>query len=636
MCGFAGELRLYENNFSNERLKRALANSSYRGPDATSIYEKNNILIGFNRLSINNLATGDQPRCFKSKYNTEEDSILTFNGEIFNYKELESLYLTTPFNRDEAGVLVDLYKKMGTDMFSLLNGQFAIAIYDATTMSVILCRDPFGIRPLFYLQRSSSIFFGSDIESLIIHAKATKQIDIDQLARLHLTWSYGASSTIWQGIQQISAGCFKEFRLNNKTSEIKTNLEFPYWDWCKLIADQEPNVRKITSDDIARFKYELESAVKRQTMSDVGYTSYVSGGIDSAVIAHILVKSCEKLPTYSVDFIDNDYSEGFKQKLVHSKLKTNHNTLLVNDQQIGSNFGAVSQVIGQPFFRTAPIPLYMLARKVRQDGHKVVLTGEGADEILFGYDIFRERKAIDFLKAKPNSNLRRHIFDNLYSYLPQFRNKRYRKLAIETLLREGDYGALTPLSSRLANNSRSLNCYKNSSGISANVVQKLKEEYDNIPEDFTNQQIIQYFEIQNLLSGYLLSAQGDRVSMGNSVEGRYPYLDLEFVKYSFKIPMNHKLMGMSQKQILKVAYKDDVPQEIINAPKIAYQAPEARAILSNPLNCDKLMNTDNPIFQFVDRKKLDAIVTRCKDTNSRGSFSDNMNVCILSSLSFLA
>ena len=100
----------------------------------------------------------------------------------------------------------------------------------------------------------------------------------------------------------------------------------------------------------------------------------------------------------------------------------------------------------------------MLARKVRQDGHKVVLTGEGADEILFGYDIFRERKAIDFLKAKPNSKLRRHIFDNLYSYLPQFRNKRYRKLAIETLLREGDYGALTPLSSRLANNSRSLNC----------------------------------------------------------------------------------------------------------------------------------------------------------------------------------
>ena len=113
--------------------------------------------------------------------------------------------------------------------------------------------------------------------------------------QVHLTWSYGASSTIWQGIQQISAGCFKEFRLNNKTSEIKTNLEFPYWDWCKLIADQEPNVRKITSDDIARFKYELESAVKRQTMSDVGYTSYVSVGIDSAVIALLLnhARSCQ-------------------------------------------------------------------------------------------------------------------------------------------------------------------------------------------------------------------------------------------------------------------------------------------------------------------------------------------------------
>ena len=276
----------------------------------------------------------------------------------------------------------------------------------------------------------------------------------------------------------------------------------------------------------------------------------------------------------------------------------------------------------------------MLARKVRQMGTRLSSLVRVLTKFYYGYDIFRERKAIDFLKVKPNSKLRRHIFDNLYSYLPQFRNKRYRKLAIETLLREGDYGALTPLSSRLANNSRSLNCYKNTNNITDNAVQKLKEEYDSILQDFTNQQIIQYFEIQNLLSGYLLSAQGDRVSMGNSVEGRYPYLDLEFVKYSFTIPMNHKLMGMSQKQILKVAYKDDVPQEIINAPKIAYQAPEARAILSNSFNCDKLMNNDNPIFQFVDRNKLDAIVTG-KDTNSRGSFSDNMNICILTSLSFL-
>ena len=127
VCGFAGELRLQANDFSSERLKRALVNTSYRGPDATSIYERNNILIGFNRLSINNLATGDQPRCFKSQYNAEEDSILTFNGEIFNYKELESVYLTTPFNQINRSTS-RFTKKMGTDMFSLLNGQFAIAI----------------------------------------------------------------------------------------------------------------------------------------------------------------------------------------------------------------------------------------------------------------------------------------------------------------------------------------------------------------------------------------------------------------------------------------------------------------------------------------------------------------------------
>ena len=189
--------------------------------------------------------------------------------------------------------------------------------------------------------------------------------------------------------------------------------------------------------------------------------------------------------------------------------------------------------------------------------------------------------AINFIRQKKESPWRKYIFDNLYAYLPQFQNKRYRKLAIETLLRDGDYEKLKPLSSRLSNNARTLSCYSDSDKLVQNGIANLIEEYSNIPDDFDDIDIIQYFEIQNLLSGYLLNSQGDRVSMANSVEGRYPYLDIEFIRYVMQIPRSHKLAGTSFKHILRQAFRNSLPSEIIDAPKVAYQAPEARAILNN-------------------------------------------------------
>ena len=263
------------------------------------------------------------------------------------------------------------------------------------------------------------------------------------------------------------------------------------------------------------------------------------------------------------------------------------------------------------------------------------MTGEGADEILFGYDIFREQNIIDFINSKPNSKWRYKIFDNFYSYLPQFKNHRYRKLAIESLMHEGDYDVLNPIKSRIANNLRTLKMLDISPDKISESIQNLIEEYKVRIKNYhlDKLDIIQLFEIENLLSGYLLTSQGDRVSMANSVESRYPYLDLEFVKYTLTIPREFKLKATNFKRILRESYSGLIPDEIVRAPKIAYQAPEARAILNSTYIKDLMINNDNPIYNYYSHERLQKVMKRIMNSHgSRGGFCDNMLLCISCSL----
>ena len=639
MCGFLGILGeiSHDNLELRRKVDQSLNSFRTRGPDSKQIQHLDNLILGFNRLSINNLQSGEQPRLFKKSI--DDTSVLCFNGEIFNYKELELNYLNQPFNRDEAQVLVDLYKNFGNNIFELLNGQFAIAIFDDSLKRLTLARDPFGIRPLFFGfdNKLSSYVFASDIRafhSLGINLEA----DINQLARLHLTWSTASGKTIWEGINQVKPGFYYEIPFKDQSLKLVT--ENKYFDMTALIANQNKTKRiELNNDSICEFRYELSNSVKRQTMSDVGYTSYLSGGIDSSVIAYELSQLSNSLSTYSIEFSDQAYDESDKQKLVSSFLKTQHNFVSINDCDIANEFSFAVSNIQQPFFRTAPIPSLLLARLISQNSNKVALTGEGADEILLGYDIFRENICLEFIKSKPDSKWRYKVFDNLYSYLPQFKDKRFRKLTIDTLLREGEYGILNPLKSRLGNNLRTIKTFRECEEITKTCVDSLINEYENKFKNYELDDIdcIQLFEIENLLAGYLLSSQGDRAAMSASIETRFPYLDLEFVKYCFGIPRSHKLKGTFFKRILRKSYENLLPHEIINAPKIAYQAPEARAILQNKDILNNLRNQNNAVYSIYDFNKINKIINRLKSSKSdaRGSFGDNMSICMASSLSLL-
>ncbi len=632
MCGIIGIFgRSVAKTDFVDFARNALEGTLYRGPDESRLITDDSYIIGFNRLAINHLDSGKQPKVFKEG---SKESVLCLNGEIFNHKELESIYLSKPYGRDEVTVLADLYKIIGIDFISLLNGQFSILIYSGESKKVILARDPFGIRPLFYHldHIRKALIVTSDIKSLW-STKVNKTIDEKQLARIHITWSTSLDKTIWKDVLQVRPGYLKVF--DYESNEIRSGREVCFWDWCKKIESTNKNNDIIsTSEEEARFRYELRQSVSRQSMSEVGIGSYLSGGIDSSAIAYELNnKDDELLKTYSISFKDIEYDESEKQELIVNLLDSENTKLSIGDEDIGENFKNISSFIQQPYFRTAPIPLYMLAEKVRLNGQKAVLTGEGADEILLGYDIFREKVAIDFIKENPKSKWRYKIFDRLYSYLPQFKNQRYRKLAIETLMREGNYGVLNPLKSRISNNSRSLGFLDNV--VIEEEIDKLINEYDDYTSGYEldGVDMIQLFEINNLLSGYLLTSQGDRVAMANSVETRYPYLDLDFVNYALGLPRIFKLRGTEYKRILRSSYRSRLPKKIVDAPKIAYQAPEARAILLSSEIMDDLLSKSNPIYRHYSYEMVRKVINRVSESGKRGSFGDNMLICVCASLS---
>lgn len=637
MCGFIGVLGDGSSLSPSikERMAQWLDHIHYRGPDESSYYFNDHYSIGFNRLSINNLLDGKQPRVLG-------DLVVVFNGELFNYRALASEHLGIKLTEpcDEVGVLARLFSLMGERCFAELNGQFSLAIYNNKTKRLVLARDPFGIRPLFYSKQENnrSVIFGSSLD--IISSLEPRNVNIEQIKRIHTAWAPSKNKTIWKNCFQVPPGHSVAFDLKNDHVSISSEC---YWDWGSLIAEScKPGSVSSQHSQFDRFRFEMNQAVRRQSMSDVGYASYLSGGIDSSVIAYELNQLEPPVTTFSVAFDDSEYDESVKQQLMVQALNSKHHQVRITDDQLYEQFHDTVKFAEEPLFRSAPIPLRLLSREVNQSGHKVVFTGEGSDEILLGYDIFREAKIKEFIRAKPDSSLRYKLFDNLYQYLPQFKNKRYRNLAIDTLLADKNWGSLEFVGSRLANNWPTTSFLNDSSIAADDMLALLESEMPPEYAHWDSLQAIQYFEIQNLLQGYLLSIQGDRMSMSNSVESRYPFLDLEFVKYAMlEIPQNLKLFGTSYKHILRKSYQDILPKEIVDAPKIAYQAPEARIFFKNGQERDLLrmyLSKGNPAFEVYRFEEIQGLFSRlkkCSTEKTRGSYRDNMTAMLFMSLSVL-
>ena len=571
MCGIAGYYGPAVGPDGARGLLRDMTGAlRHRGPDDAGLYVGKAAGLGHRRLSVVGIADGHQPMA-----SADGRIHISYNGEIFNYVELRDamkqrgrVFKTS----SDTEVILHLYEEMGPDCVSLLNGDFAFAIWDERSNRMMLARDRMGVRPLFHSWHNGTLFFASEVKALLQVPGLVARIDPVALDQIFTLWAPIAPRTAFLGISQLLPAHVMLIEGGQATSRPYWNLEFPDYD-----DPGDDRSEAALAEDLLAL---LDDATRIRLRADVPVGSYLSGGIDSSVIAAMAAKKVpQSLRTFSVTFTDADYDESAYQAEMVDRLGTGHTSVAYRASDTASLFPEIVNATEQPILRTAPAPLYRLADHVRQQGIKVVLTGEGADEILAGYDLFAEARVRRFCGRQPNSRIRPHLFRKLYPYLPALQQQTPEYLA--AFFGAGIDASEDPLFShrpRLRSTAATKMFFSDDLRATLGGYNAAEELASNLPAAFARWHPLhqaQYIETTQLLPGYILSSQGDRMAMAHGVETRFPFLDPRLVEFSARIPPRFKLRGLSGKHLLKMAAHGLVPETIIKRPKQPYRAPES-------------------------------------------------------------
>jgi asparagine synthase (glutamine-hydrolysing) len=621
MCGIAGFYQ-YKDNTDNKinTLRNMLTRIKHRGPDESGIYLSNKIGLGSVRLSIIDLSTGTMPLS-----NFDESLWIVFNGEIFNYIELKEELINKNHRfktNSDTEVVVHLYEEYGPEFLKKLNGQFAIAIWDKKKQELFLARDRVGIRPLFYTQVGKSFVFASEMKSLLEFPEVNFKISPKALSQYFTFWTSLSSNTVFENIFEVPPGTYMTININSKTL---TN----YWK----LPIFKPNEYKYTNIETAtaKFKTIFTNAVKIRLRADVQVAAYLSGGIDSSVTTSFIKKVAPKnLQTFSIGFTEKDYDESAYQNIAAAYFNTQHSSVICSPNNISENFKKAVWHTEAPLLRTAPIPMSLLAKNVKKQNIKVVITGEGADELLGGYNIFKETKIKHFWAKDPQSKYRPLLLKKLYPYLPQINNATSNMLKMFFGYKLN--ATKSPIYSHILrwhNTSRITNYlssnYKNAI-CNYNPIKEIEKELETKLNGYDYLSKAQWIELKIFMSGYLLSSQGDRMAMENSIEGRYPFLDHRVIEFCMALHPDLKLNSLNEKFILKKMMNGKLPKQILNRPKQAYRAPIKSAFISKnlPDNLKKLLSEKQiEAFGIFNPNHVSQLLEKMKSKN-KVSEIDNM------------
>lgn len=612
MCGIAGIYNYYSSNEPSTELnvKKMLAAIRHRGPDESGVYLGKNIGIGSVRLSIIDLSTGQQPLSDET-----ERYWIVYNGEIFNYLELRSDLQKKGVRfktHSDTEVVVQMYALFGVDCLNHFNGQFAFCIWDKLKNELFLARDRVGIRPLFYTTQDGAFAFCSEIKGLFSLDKIERSINPDSLSQIFTFWTTLTPNTPFKNVFELQPGHFMRVKSDGIKIEKFWSINFP--------SPNEPNSNSL-SDSIDELNNLLFDAVKIRLKADVPVGAYLSGGLDSSVTtAYIKEFDPNVLNTFSIGFRDKDYDETSYQEEAAKYFKTNHTAFTCTSLEIAENFAETIWHTEFPILRTSPIPMFLLSKKVRESNIKVVITGEGADELLAGYNIFKESKIRRFWANEPNSKARPKLLAKLYPYLPLLKDAP--DLALKMFFGYKLNNTDDPLYSHILrwnNTSRTKSFFSDDFSSSFSDSDPINNIYQTLPKRFESWSDLaksQYLEATIFMSGYLLSSQGDRMAMGNSVEGRYPFLDYRVIEFCSKLPDNFKLNCLNEKFILKKLSLGKIPLSISNRPKQPYRAPIA-SILNNKFSAnyiDEILSVDSmKLSGIFNPEKVGALIRKIRE-----------------------
>lgn len=574
MCGIAGILdwRGGEHTPQQAQLQSMIGQLRHRGPDGFGFLLKPQIGLAHARLAIIDLAGGDQPI-----FNEDRSIAVVFNGEIFNYVELRAA-LERQGHRfathSDTEVIVHLYEQYGDAFVEHLNGQFAIALWDEPRERLLLVRDRVGIAPLFYTIEDGRLLFASEIKALLTQFAASPRLHAAALDQIFTFWAPVATHTLFDNVHSLAPGTLLVATRDG------TRIE-RYWDWQFPCSPDE--YAQGSEEELATALHDLlVDATQVRLRADVPVGAYLSGGLDSSVLTSLIRHhSATPLRTFSIGFADESFDESGFQRQMIEHLQTDHSHMQCTARDIGEHFVDTIRHAETAVLRTAPVPMQLLSGLVRQQGYKVVLTGEGADEVLGGYDIFKEAKIRRFWSHQPDSQWRPLLLKRLYPYLDVTAGR------AQTYLQNFyGIGLDTPDSPFFAHLTRWDTTAKAKVFFSAALQQQLRERAeDTLAATLPAMQAWhpfnrgQYLEAKSLMAEYLLCSQGDRMLLTNAVEGRFPFLDHRVIEFANRVPPRLKMKVLTEKYLLKRAMARYLPAPIVQRHKQPYRAPDIPAFV---------------------------------------------------------
>ena len=575
VCGLAGIFGRPGENASRELLCAMVGELRHRGPDGTGLYLDRQFGMVNTRLAIIDLAGGDQPLSDeRGRYWVMQ------NGEIFNYPELQSelAALGHQFTTSsDTEVLVHAYEEWGADCLRRLNGEFAFAVWDRQKCELFLARDRFGVRPLFLLENGGRLGFASEAKALLRHPDAVRALDPAAIVQSFTLWATAPSRSAFPGIRELPAGHWLRMGPDGRLEERR------WWD----LQFAAPNEMRTDAEDVLvdELAALLDDATRIRLRADVPVGTYLSGGLDSSAVTALAQRHTRHpVHAFAIGFTDATFDETEQQDLVANALGTELTRVVMDGPAIAALMPRVVYLSEKPTLRTAPAPLLKLSELVRASGYKVVLTGEGADEMFAGYDVFKLDKVRRFWARQPDSKSRPQLLHRLYPYLSQDLGRAGRMLP--NAFRAGLTNTDDPLYShrlRFEHAARALRFLEPAALDRARVAGDPTDSVlARLPEAFARFSTLgraQYLEITTFLTGYLLHSQGDRMLMGNSVEGRFPFLDHRVAEFAARLPEGSKLAGLREKHLLRRAVKPLLPADIVKREKRPYRAPILRAFM---------------------------------------------------------
>jgi len=560
MCGVAGIARADGRVIGLEQLGRMAAAIRHRGPDGYGFYVDRGVGFAHVRLAILDRAGSAQPMVSR-----DGRVVVSYNGEIFNYRALRQQLVARGHHfrtRGDTEVLLHGWAEWGEGMLSRLEGQFAFALHDTALGRILLARDRQGIRPLFFtVSPRGTLVFASEVKAMFASAEVEARVDPAGVDELMSLWTTYAPRTAFGDVAQLPPGSLLRWERGS-------------WSVSRWYVRARSSS---AADPVRTLDSLLRTSVRHQMHADVPVGAFLSGGLDSTIVTALArAEAPRALHTFSIAFAQPQFDERQYQESVARVLGTRHHSLEVSTEDIIKALPDVVRHVESPLIRTAPVPLFLLAAHAREHGVRVVISGEGADELFLGYDLFKEVKVRLFCLRRPDSERRQRLLERLYPHQGRAGERRgpfWRAAFLDAGVASDPLFSHQP---RLRTSAHVREFYSadwRTRADAADVVEGLRR---TLPPDFTSWSPLDraaWIEEELLLCNLLLAAQGDRVTLAHGVEGRYPFLDRELAEFARGLPDSWRLPGLREKYVLHKWAERSLPATLPRRLKQPYRAP---------------------------------------------------------------